>query len=96
MTLETCCECDAPTGRAGKGEDSLYVDDNGPYCEGCWEDVCGLCGRPGANKIPHPIHWPGEAVSETGLVHADCEHGECGRAHAQLSDAERAAFLRAI
>ena len=35
--LEYCCECGYPTGRAGKGEDSLYdSDDNGPYCWECW------------------------------------------------------------
>ena len=39
MTLETCCECDAPTGRAGQGEDSLYAGNFGPYCEDCWDDV---------------------------------------------------------
>ena len=26
-TLEYCCECDQPTGCAGKGEDSNYTDD---------------------------------------------------------------------
>ncbi len=39
MTLETCCECDAPTGRAGRGEDSLYAGDFGPYCGDCWYEV---------------------------------------------------------
>lgn len=34
-TLEYCCDCGAPTGRAGKAEDSLFTeDDAGPYC---WE-----------------------------------------------------------
>lgn len=38
MGVETCCKCDEPTGRAGKGDDSLYRDDrSGPYCEGCFE-----------------------------------------------------------
>jgi len=39
MTLETCCECDAPTGRAGRGEDSLYAEDFGPYCVDCWYEL---------------------------------------------------------
>ncbi len=35
-SLEYCCECEQPTGRAGEGEDSLYDDKGeGPYCEGC-------------------------------------------------------------
>ena len=36
--LEHCFICDEPTGRAGKGEDSLYCDecDKGPYCPDCF------------------------------------------------------------
>ena len=38
---ERCCMCDEPTGKAGRGEDSLYTEDGrGPYCPGCW-DVYG-------------------------------------------------------
>ena len=37
-TLEYCCDCSQPTGAAGKGEDSLYDDDDGPYCRECWSD----------------------------------------------------------
>jgi hypothetical protein len=22
------------------------------------EDICGLCGEPGADKFAHPVHWP--------------------------------------
>ena len=37
-TLEYCCVCDNPTGRAGKAEDSLFdINDEGPYCWNCWE-----------------------------------------------------------
>ena len=57
------------------------------------EDICGLCWKTGADKIPHPIHWPGERVPETELVHAECEQEECERAHAALSDEERRSFL---
>ena len=34
--LEQCVECGYPTGRAGAGEDSLYVGDDGPFCEDCY------------------------------------------------------------
>lgn len=35
--LEYCCECNNPTGRAGRGEDSLYTeDDKGPFCQDCF------------------------------------------------------------
>jgi hypothetical protein len=58
------------------------------------EDICGLCGLPGADKFAHPEHWPGERVPDGLLVHADCEHDECARAHALLTDKQRRDFLR--
>lgn len=57
------------------------------------EDVCGLCGEPGADKIAHPYHWPGERTPDGPFVHAACEDEECGRAHLELTDEERRAFL---
>ena len=36
-------------------------------------DVCGLCGEPGADKIPHPHYWPTETRPDTEFVHATCE-----------------------
>ena len=60
------------------------------------EDICGLCGEPGADKYAHPEHWPGERVPDGPLVHAECEDEECRRAHAALSDKERKAYLQAI
>ena len=59
-------------------------------------DICGLCGEPGADKYKHPIHWPGEQNPDGDLVHADCEREECRRAHAALTDQERINFLRTI
>ena len=60
------------------------------------EDICGFCGEPGADKMPHPVRWPGEKSAGTELVHAECEHVECKRAHALLSDEERRRFLRTL
>jgi len=60
------------------------------------KDVCGLCGEPGADKMAHPMHWPGEQVPDGRFVHAECEEEECRRAHALLSDKQRADFLRGI
>ena len=60
------------------------------------DDVCGLCGKPGADKIAHPVHWPGEQVPDGKLVHEACEGEECRRAHAVLSDTERETFLRSV
>ena len=36
-TLEYCCACGLPTGRAGAGDDSLFDEEGGgPYCPDCW------------------------------------------------------------
>jgi hypothetical protein len=59
-------------------------------------EICGLCDRPGADKLPHPEYWPGEQRPETEFVHAECEYEECGRAHAALSPEERKRFLKSI
>lgn len=59
-------------------------------------DVCGFCGLPGANKIPHPIRWPGENSAGTEYVHDTCEAEECARAHLNLTDKQRESFLRSI
>lgn len=72
----------------------LILDREKEAAEG--EDLCGLCGKPGADKVAHPNYWPGERRPTGPLVHAACEDEECRRAHAELSDAERAAFLRSI
>jgi hypothetical protein len=60
------------------------------------EDICGLCGQPGADKFAHPCHWPGEQVPDGPLVHADCEAEECRRAHAALTDKQRRDLLGTI
>ena len=56
-------------------------------------DICGFCGEPGADKIPHSILWPNERSAGTPLVHDACEREECSRAHADLTDEERKYFL---
>lgn len=60
------------------------------------KDICGLCGKPGADKMPHPCYWPGEQRPDTDFVHAECEARECERAHATLSPQEREAFLQGM
>lgn len=57
------------------------------------DDLCGLCGEPGADKMAKwtggAIYWPGEERPDTEMVHSDCENEECRRAHAQLSQPQR-------
>jgi len=50
---ERCCKCDEPTGRAGKGDDSLYRDDDsGPYCEECYDKpTCPTCGSDNPERL---------------------------------------------
>lgn len=60
------------------------------------EDVCGFCGLPGANKVPHPVRWPGEESAGTDLVHSACEDEECQRAHSLLTAQQRQQFLRSL
>jgi len=60
------------------------------------EDICGFCDQPGADKIPHPIKWPGEQSAGTEYVHAKCEFVESCRAHSELTDKERELFLRTL
>jgi len=40
LPIERCCYCNDATGRAGKGEDSLYCEhcDAGPFCGECFDE----------------------------------------------------------
>lgn len=65
--LEHCCECDALTGRCGRHEDSMYVVDDGPYCEDCYRDiVCENCegeGQTNAGMRCEECHGTGRRVA---------------------------------
>lgn len=43
---EHCIVCDDPTGRSGRGEDSLYCEycDIGPFCPECFDEHMKECG----------------------------------------------------
>ncbi len=48
MKIERCCECDEATGRAGRGEDSLYDpadSGKGPYCQDCFDKLLSEASR---------------------------------------------------
>ena len=58
------------------------------------DELCFLCGQPGADKIPHPINWPGEQVAPFGgFVHQHCEQAETERAFNELDAQTRNRFL---
>ena len=45
--IERCCDCDDPTGRAGRADDSLYVETE--------DDVIGpLCAECYRQRVPEP------------------------------------------
>ena len=64
------------------------------------EDICGICGEPGADKMAlwtgGGIYWPGEFIPETELVHQECEQEETRRAHTALTQEQRDVVLRSI
>ena len=53
------------------------------------DDICGLCGEPGADKMAcwtgGGVYWPGEERPDSTVVHSECEQQERSRAHAALS-----------
>lgn len=63
LIAERCTECDAPTGRAGRDEDSIYVcypdDEIGPLCDTCRDNhwVCGECGECGEGVRSHDVTY---------------------------------------
>ena len=42
-TRELCCECDEPTGNCE--EDNLFIDEQGPLCEECFDELNVSKGR---------------------------------------------------
>lgn len=51
---DRCCKCDELTGRAGKGDDSIYAEDGeGPFCVRCHREYCENQGydSPAAVKL---------------------------------------------
>ncbi len=66
--FEECTECGQRTGRAGRGDDSLYSDDGyGPYCWGCF---CNLEIKT-SDRMPdlhEPVRVAGGTAVWTGSV----------------------------
>jgi len=64
------------------------------------DDICGLCGKPGADKMAlwtgGGIYWPGEIKPDSELVHAECEDQETQRAHGALTQMQRDVVIRAV
>jgi hypothetical protein len=50
---ELCCACGELTDRAGKADDSLYLLNEGPFCEGCYEVRTSYAGIVDAQLRQH-------------------------------------------
>lgn len=79
---------------------AAWTEDSDQYNGGCCaadiDTICGFCDRPGADKAPNPVRWPGEESAGTKYVHSSCEDAETQRAHSLLTDEQRARFLRTV
>jgi hypothetical protein len=72
---EYCCSCKRPTGRAGKGDDSLYCDvcGAGPFCEECYDSHIAWChGRDGRAKARQQREAAQQAVIKAASRVVDC------------------------
>lgn len=68
--VEYCCECDEPTGRAGKHDDSIYIlYENeymvGPLCESC-RDKRWVCEDCGMGVYPEQVTFEGRHDESSG------------------------------
>ena len=63
---ELCCECQAETGRAGKSEDSLYIEmqkgDRGPLCQACYTKWGAIAGQVYVRFDGPPAHESGRFI----------------------------------
>ena len=76
------------TVRCGREIDRLTEDAS--------SDVCGYCGRGGADVRASCLKWPGERDPGTPFVHVTCEDLESDRAMRSLTPSERQQALTAV
>lgn len=64
------------------------------------EDICGLCGESGADKMAiwtgGGVYWPGETRPDTEVVHQQCEQEETKRAFNALTQKQVGDLLDSI
>ena len=61
--IELCAECDEPTGKSGRSEDSIYIfysdgTEAGPLCDSC-ADKRSICEQCGEGVYPEWVTWDG-------------------------------------
>ena len=71
MGLELCLDCDEPTGRAGRSDDSMYTPDGvGPFCEDCFCDGVAMDTR--ESHITELKAQLADQIRLTDQKHDDC------------------------
>ena len=70
--IERCFLCDDATGRAGKAEDSLYNDDDGPFCLACYTIVAAYLSR----SLPPPASTPSCTCNKAPRRNSPMQHHE--------------------
>ncbi len=82
--LERCCKCDSATGKAGAGDDSLYTESDGPFCEDCFAALAAPSAASDAPGLP-----PLPKASVTTDTHID------GKGHPAFTADQMQAYARA-
>lgn len=90
--VSDCCHASVKV--AGEVTHFYFCNSCGRSCD--TTNICGLCGHGGADKVPHPVYWPGETKPTAKYVHAACEEYEAWIAHGRLTLEERTKFLNAL
>jgi len=79
MSEELCVECDRPTGKAGRDEDSLYLPDgDGPFCDECYfpESRANSITYEGSEPVTPDQKW---AYKQHGHMTDEAIRGEIAR-----------------
>ena len=70
MKYEYCCKCDCATGKAGAGDDSLYTETDGPFCENCFPEFKSK------QEQDEPVGW-----LDSNDIHAEFMHKDLKAEH---------------
>lgn len=70
--LEECVMCGEPTGRAGRGDDSIFCEcDTGPLCLDCWH--AHSCPQKPDEKIAQGEIMPTIEITDVAVPFAEVE-----------------------
>jgi hypothetical protein len=101
VSFELCFVCGAETGRAGAGDDSIYVGENviGPWCEDCYDSVRREIMEEAAllADAPAPVADAERALAKLGAaVIRDHLSPTGGFTHARFEALDRAGMVAGV